>query len=144
VNLRNHGSRGHGKAWKGEGDLLLWWILQVGTGELERGVAFMWLLTQGRGYYRGHRLEKGLTLAHVPVKALYPNSLRRLVYSTSRQRMIPDDAHTSNQVSTVLLTLAAERQVRDFLIGPRNKKQRKKRSTSKILHPPFQITSRDF
>jgi hypothetical protein len=41
-------------------------------------------------------------------------------------------------------TLAAERQVRDFLIGPRNKKQRKKRSTIKILHPPFQITSRDF
>jgi hypothetical protein len=41
-------------------------------------------------------------------------------------------------------TLEAERQVRDFLIGPRNKKQRKKRSTIKILHPPFQITSRDF
>jgi hypothetical protein len=30
-------------------------------------------------------------------------------------------------------TLAAERQVRDFLIGPRNKKQRKKRSTIKIF-----------
>jgi hypothetical protein len=43
-----------------------------------------------------------------------------------------------------LSTLEAERQVRDFLIGPRNKKQRKKRSTIKILHPPFQITSRGF
>jgi hypothetical protein len=41
-------------------------------------------------------------------------------------------------------TTAAERQDPDFLIGPRNKKQRKKRSTIKILHPPFQITSRDF
>jgi hypothetical protein len=41
-------------------------------------------------------------------------------------------------------TLEAERQVRDFLIGPRNTKHRKKRSTITILHPPFQITSRDF
>jgi hypothetical protein len=31
-------------------------------------------------------------------------------------------------------TLAAERQVRVFLIGPRNRKQRKTRSTIKILH----------
>jgi hypothetical protein len=45
---------------------------------------------------------------------------------------------------TQVSTLAAERQVRDFLIGPRNKKQRKKRSTIKILHPPFQITSWHF
>jgi hypothetical protein len=43
-----------------------------------------------------------------------------------------------------LCTLAAERQVRDFLIGPRNKKTRKKRSNIKILHPPVQITSQGF
>jgi hypothetical protein len=41
------------------------------------------------------------------------------------------------------LTLVAERQVRDFLIGPRNKKNRKKRATIKNLHLPVQITSRD-
>jgi hypothetical protein len=41
-------------------------------------------------------------------------------------------------------TPAAERQDPDFLIGPRNKKNRKKRSTIKILHPPVQITSPDF
>jgi hypothetical protein len=38
-------------------------------------------------------------------------------------------------------TRAAERQDPDFLIDPRNKKQRKKRSAVKILHSPFQITS---
>jgi hypothetical protein len=40
--------------------------------------------------------------------------------------------------------LAAERQVQDFLIGPRNKKQRKKRSNIKTLHPPVQITKQGF
>jgi hypothetical protein len=39
---------------------------------------------------------------------------------------------------------STERQVWDFLIGPRNKKQRKKRSTIKILHLPLQITSWNF
>jgi hypothetical protein len=42
-------------------------------------------------------------------------------------------------------TLAAERQDPDFLIGPRNEKQRKKRTAvKKILYPPFQITSWHF
>jgi hypothetical protein len=45
---------------------------------------------------------------------------------------------------TVDSTLVAERQVRDFLIGPRNKKNRKTRSTIKNLHPPVQITSWHF
>jgi hypothetical protein len=43
-----------------------------------------------------------------------------------------------------LCTTAAERQDPDFLIGPRNKKKRKKRSTIKILYSPVQITNRDF
>jgi hypothetical protein len=37
--------------------------------------------------------------------------------------------------------MAAERQDPDFLIGPRNKKARKKDSAVKILLPPFQITT---
>jgi hypothetical protein len=41
-------------------------------------------------------------------------------------------------------TGAAERQDPDFLIGPRNKKTRKKMSNIKILHPPVQITSQGF
>jgi hypothetical protein len=42
-------------------------------------------------------------------------------------------------------TGAAERQDPDFLIGPRNKKNRKKKlSNIKILHPPVQITSQGF
>jgi hypothetical protein len=38
-------------------------------------------------------------------------------------------------------TGAAERQDPVFLIGPRNKKTGKKRSTIKILYPPVQIAS---
>jgi hypothetical protein len=41
-------------------------------------------------------------------------------------------------------TRAAERQDPDFLIGPRNEKQRKKRTAVKNLYPPFQITSWHF
>jgi hypothetical protein len=41
-------------------------------------------------------------------------------------------------------TMAAERQDPVFLIGPRNKKTRKKRSNIKILHPPVQITIQGF
>jgi hypothetical protein len=41
-------------------------------------------------------------------------------------------------------TGAAERQDPVFLIGPRNKKTRKKKSKIKILHPPVQITSQGF
>jgi hypothetical protein len=41
-------------------------------------------------------------------------------------------------------TPAAECQAPDFLIGPRNKKNRKKRSSIKNLHPSVQITSQDF
>jgi hypothetical protein len=40
--------------------------------------------------------------------------------------------------------MAAERQDPDFLIGPRNKKTGKKRSTIKILYPPVQIASQHF
>jgi hypothetical protein len=52
--------------------------------------------------------------------------------------------HSAAPVDGVVPTLAAERQVRDFVIGPRNKKQRKKRSAINIRHPPFQITISDF
>jgi hypothetical protein len=41
-------------------------------------------------------------------------------------------------------TPAAERQDPDFLIGPRNKKPRKKISPIEILLPPSQITSWQF
>jgi hypothetical protein len=41
-------------------------------------------------------------------------------------------------------TGAAECQDPDFLIGPRNKKTRKKRPNIKILHPPVQIASLHF
>jgi hypothetical protein len=41
-------------------------------------------------------------------------------------------------------TPAAERQDPDFLIGPRNKKPRKKMSPIEILLPPLQITSWQF
>jgi hypothetical protein len=49
-----------------------------------------------------------------------------------------------NKTKTPNTTMAAERQDPDFLIGPRNKKTRKKRSNIKILHPPVQITSQGF
>jgi hypothetical protein len=46
---------------------------------------------------------------------------------------------------TLDITLAAERQDPDFLIGPRNKKQQRKRiSAVKILHSQFQITNWEF
>jgi hypothetical protein len=45
---------------------------------------------------------------------------------------------------SLFTTLAAERQDPDFLIGPRNEKQRKKRSAVKILHSLLQITSCHF
>jgi hypothetical protein len=41
--------------------------------------------------------------------------------------------------SVQLYTLAAERQVPDFVIGPRNKKQRKKRSTIEIPLPNYKL-----
>jgi hypothetical protein len=57
-----------------------------------------------------------------------PNFAQTLVYPRS------DPVYPrSNRYGMSSTTLAAERQVRDFLIGPRNKKQRKKRATIKIL-----------
>jgi hypothetical protein len=49
------------------------------------------------------------------------------------------EAKTPDILLIFFCTLAAERQAPDFLIGPRNKKPRKKRSPIEILLPTFPV-----